>query len=194
MTQPKNPEIIFYSNTKVKENLEVEVNFPDKKESWGDMKILWRVGVLPPSRSSVIEALGRNSDGQPPPGFTTELPHHWTVDLDDGTGGGEDSPMQTTDVKGGLFLKPMRMMVQSEVMEYTGGKISIPPPFGDWPGSYFSDFIRIHWELIIVIERENKSELMWVQPLKVSQLPVSTKTTAMINSGRTETNHPLSTD
>ena len=86
------------------------------------------------------------------------------------------------------------MMVQSEVMEYTGGKISIPPPFGDWPGSYFSDFIRIHWELIIVIERENKSELMWVQPLKVSQLPVSTKTTAMINSGRTETNHPLSTD
>ena len=75
MTQPKNPEIIFYSNTKVKENLEVEVNFPDKKESWGDMKILWRVGVLPPSRSSVIEALGRNSDGQPPPGFTTELPH-----------------------------------------------------------------------------------------------------------------------
>ena len=152
------------------------------------------VGVLPPSRNSVIEALGRNSQGQPPPGFTTELPHHWTVDLDDGTGGGEDSPMQTTGVKGGLFLKPMRMMVQSEVLDYEGGKISIPTPSDDWPGSYFSDFIRIHWELIIIIERENKSELMWVQPLKVSQMPVSTKTTAIINSGRTETNHPLSTD
>ena len=92
------------------------------------MKILWRVGVLPPSRNSVIEALGRNIQGQPPPGFTTELPHHWTVDLDDGTGGGEDSPMQTTGVKGGLFLKPMRMMVQSEVLDYEGGKISIPTP------------------------------------------------------------------
>ena len=193
-SQPTNPEIIFHSNTKVSENLEVEVNFPDKKDSWKNMKILWRVGVLPPSRNSVIEALGRNSQGQPPPGFTTELPHHWTVDLDDGTGGGEDSPMQTTGVKGGLFLKPMRMMVQSKVLDYEGGKISIPPPSDDWPGSYFSDFIRIHWELIIIIERENKSELMWVQPLKVSQMPVSTKTTAIINSGRTETNHPLSTD
>ena len=45
-------------------------------------------------------------NGQPAPGLTTELPHHWSVDLDDGTGGGEDSPMQTTEIKGGLFLRP----------------------------------------------------------------------------------------
>ena len=71
------------------------------------MSILWRVKVLPPSRDALVDALGRDRNGQPAPGLTTELPHHWSVDLDDDAfSGGEDSPMQTTEIKGGLFLKP----------------------------------------------------------------------------------------
>ena len=50
----------------------------------------------------------------------------------------------------------------------------------------------IHWELIVVIERENQSELLWVQPLKVKHSSNSTETTATVNNGRTETNHAMS--
>ena len=69
-------------------NLVVEIEFPEEHETWGKKHILWRVGVLPPRRDKLMESLGRDSKGQPAPGLTTELPHHWTVDLDDGTGGG----------------------------------------------------------------------------------------------------------
>jgi hypothetical protein len=44
----------------------------------------------------------------------------------------------------------------------------------------------------VVIERENQSELLWVQPLKVKHSSNYTETTATVNSGRAETNHPMS--
>ena len=156
------------------------------------MSVLWRVGVLPPSRDALVDALGRDRNGQPAPGLTTELPHHWSVDLDDGTGGGEDSPMQTTEIKGGLFLRPMRIMQQSKIVEVKDGITTIPPPSGDWPGTIFSPLIRIHWEMVIVINRGNNPELLWVQPLKVKHPALYCVTDAVVNSGRTETNHPLS--
>ena len=134
-SQPKIPKIDFHSDTTSGEELVVTIDFPQKRkleehvcalESW----------VLPPSRKALMESLGRTENTQPAPGLTTELPHHWTVDLDDGTGGGEDSPMQTTDVKGGLFLRPMRIMQQSEIVDVVSGKTTIPPPRGNWP-NYF---------------------------------------------------------
>ena len=106
------PNIKFHSDTTSGGDLIATIDFPETKENWQGMSVLWRVGVLPPSRKALMEALGRKENTQPAPGLTTELPHHWSVDLDDGTGGGEDSPMQATDIKGGLFLRPMRIMQQ----------------------------------------------------------------------------------
>jgi hypothetical protein len=100
--------------------------------------------------------------------------------------------MQTNEIKGGLFLKPMRIMNQSEIIPLGENASTISPPSGKWPGTIFSSLIRIHWELIVVIERENQSELLWVQPLKVKHSSNYTETTATVNSGRAETNHPMS--
>ena len=191
-SQPMEPKINFHSDTTSGEDLVVNIVFPETKENWQGMSVLWRVGVLPPRRDALMESLGREQNSQPAPGLTTELPHHWSVDLDDGTGGGEDSPMQTTDVKGGLFLKPMRIMQQSEIVELTGKKTTIPAPIGNWPGTIFSPLIRVHWEMLVIIHRENLPELLWVQPLKVKHPALFCTTEAVVNSGRTETNHPLS--
>ena len=191
-SQPAIPKIDFHSDTTSGGELVATIQFPEGKDNWKSMSVLWRVGVLPPSRKALMEALGRKENTQPAPGLTTELPHHWTVDLDDGTGGGEDSPMQSTDVKGGLFLRPMRIMQQSEIVNVAEGKTTIPPPKGNWPGTIFSPLIRIHWEMVVIIERENLPELLWVQPLKVKHPALFCVTDAIVNSGRTETNHPLS--
>jgi len=191
LASPEPPKINFHSKTTSSQELVVEIEFPEEKEDWGEKLVLWRVGVLPPRRDALMESLGRDKDGQPAPGLTTELPHHWTVDLDDGTGGGEDLPMQSSDVKGGLFLKPMRIMNQSEIVTLSDGKTTIKPPLGKWPGTIFSPLIRIHWEMVIVIKRKNQSELLWVQPLKVMHTSQHTETEATVNSGRAETNHPL---
>ena len=100
--------------------------------------------------------------------------------------------MQTPEVKGGLFLRPMRIMQQSEIVPINNGKTIIPPPIGNWPGTIFSPLIRIHWELVIIIDRGDASELLWVQPLKVKHPALFCENEAIVNSGRTETNHPLS--
>ena len=189
---PPEPKITFHSDTTSGESLVVDIKFPEEYETWGKKHVLWRVGVLPPRRDRLMEILGRDANGQPAPGLTTELPHHWTVDLDDGTGGGEDLPMHNNEIKGGLFLKPMRIMNQSEIIPLENDSTTISPPSGKWPGTIFSSLIRIHWELIVIIERENQSELLWVQPLKVKHSSNYTETTATVNSGRTETNHPMS--
>ena len=91
----------------------------------------------------------------------------------------------------GLFLKPMRIMQQSEIVDVLDGETTIPAPKGDWPGTIFSPLIRIHWEMIVIIERDNLPELLWVQPLKVKHPALFCVTEAVVNSGRTETNHPL---
>ena len=87
-SQPKAPNIKFHSDTTSGGDLIATINFPETKENWQGMSVLWRVGVLPPSRKALMETLGRKENTQPAPGLTTELPHHWSVDLDDGTGGG----------------------------------------------------------------------------------------------------------
>jgi hypothetical protein len=83
-------------------------------------------------------------------------------------------------------------MQQSEIVDVELGKTTIAPPKGNWPGTIFSPLIRIHWEMVVIIERENLPELLWVQPLKVKHPSLFCVTEAIVNSGRTETNHPLS--
>ena len=190
MNAPASPEITIGSNSCSNEDLRVKVEFETIDESWGDINILWRVGILPPSRESLMKSFGRKTNQQPPPGLTTELPHHWEVNLDDGTGGGEESPMESNDVKGGLFIRPMRIMKQSETVKYEGEDLVLKPPHGMWPGTIFSPLIRVHWELVIVIERKVGRSLMWVEPLNILHQNKSSTVAANVNSGRTETNHP----
>ena len=190
MNSPTSPKITTDSNSCSNEDLRVKVEFETIDESWGDINVLWRVGILPPSRESLMKSFGRKTNQQPPPGLTTELPHHWEVNLDDGTGGGEESPMESNDVKGGLFIRPMRIMKQSETVKYEGEDLVLKPPHGMWPGTIFSPLIRVHWELVIVIERKVGRSLMWVEPLNILHQNKSSTVAANVNSGRTETNHP----
>jgi hypothetical protein len=190
LDSPKAPKIIYKSEPTANEEIELKITFPKRNDKWKDIDVLWRVGVLPPSRDSLMTAFGKKSNQQPPPGLTTVLPHHWHVNLDDGTGGGEESPMESNDVKGGLFIRPMRIMEQSETVKLANDKVTLKPPNGFWPGTVFSPLIRIHWELVIVISRENGRSLMWVEPLNVKHSKTKSVVDAPVNSGRTETNHP----
>ena len=110
-----------------------------------------------PARHKVFAALNLDPSGQPPPGLTTPLPHHWEKGLDDGTGMGEDAPMERHDVPGGVFLRPMRIMSSSEYveLEVKGGDFELSSPPGDWPGTVYGGLVRVHWELLINIERTN---------------------------------------
>jgi hypothetical protein len=88
--------------------------------------------------------------------------------LDDGTAGGEDSPIERKDIQGGVFLRPMRFSGeggQSSIEE--DGSFVIDPPQQLWPGTVNSPLHRIHWEFILKIKRENKMPLLWVCPIKV---------------------------
>lgn len=151
------------------EVLKGKITLPETREDWVDLTITWRCGILSPARHKVFAALGKDVNSQPPPGLTTPLPHHWEKGLDDGTGMGEDAPMQRDDIPGGVFLRPMRIMSSgsSEKMTLEGGEFTLESPEGDWPGSLYCGLIRVHWELILLIRRKKGGPLLWVSPLEV---------------------------
>ncbi|MDP6869785.1 MAG: hypothetical protein QGI21_03315 [Candidatus Poseidoniaceae archaeon] len=169
LKDPPQPPEIKLSGIVSGKPLKGEISIPEVRENWTNMKISWRVGVLPPARHKVFKMLGRDIDGQPPPGLTTPLPHHWEKGLDDGTGMGEDSPMQNQEATGGVFLRPMRMMGRGGNMEMSleGGKFSLEPPRGKWPGTIYGDLVRVHWEAVLSIHRSTGGTLLWVLPITV---------------------------
>lgn len=184
---PSNPEIEIIGEAVADQDLKIKVKFESKRDNWNSISVYWRVGALPPARDAVFSALNRTVEGQPPPGLTTKLPHHWEVGLDDGTGAGEDAPMQRQEVPGGLFLRPMRVMQFGGKVEYSEDEMVLENPKNTWPGTTISPLVKIHWEIIIRIERENEGPLLWVEPLRVkhSSKHVEQKTLT-VNDGRTE--------
>tara|TARA_B100000900_G_scaffold397053_1_gene396981 strand:+ start:374 stop:1516 length:1143 start_codon:yes stop_codon:yes gene_type:complete len=165
----KTPTIDFIHSSTADNPLELNVHFPEWEPAWNHVDAILRVGVLPPSRETLLETLQRNPQRQPPPGLSTELPHHWEVGLDDGTAGGEDAPMELKEVKGGLYLRPMRIMVQGKPERWREGEpLKLEPPEPTWPGSVHTELLRIHWEIILRIDRKRGGALLWVQPLKVA--------------------------
>ena len=165
----KTPKIDFLQPSKADENLVLNVEFPERDPTWNHVDAILRVGVLPPGRESLLRTLDIDPTRQPPPGLSTELPHHWEEGLDDGTAGGEDAPMEIKEVKGGLFLRPMRLMVQGEPQRWKDGEpLTLQPPSPTWPGSVNTDLLRVHWECIFRIDRQRGGALLWVQPLKVA--------------------------
>jgi hypothetical protein len=184
---PDDPVITMEETPVAGKPLNVEIHFPERRDNWSNIEVMWRVGVLPPAREDVFQSLGRSHQSQPPPGLTTALPHHWEVGLDDGTGGGEESPMEHHEVKGGLFLRPMRVMEFGGRVPWSPSKMVLEAPSGAWPGTVSTPLIRIHWELLIRIERPRGGSLMFVKPIAVAHpsLPVRIESLPT-NDGRTE--------
>ncbi len=185
---PKSP-IFELDESKNNCPLKGKLTLPEIKEDWRKISISWRVGILPPSREAIFKAQSRTENGQPPPGLATPLPHYWERGLDDGTGTGEDVPMQRTDLPGGIFLRPMRIMAlggRDNISE--DGSFTLDSPDDIWPGSFYSDLIRIHWEIVVKIRREKGGPLLWVQPLMVQQNGSRINVTKpQITDGRSET-------
>ena len=164
----ENPHIVFHSETSSDSNLEISIEFPYWSDQWREVEVSWQVGILPPSRNALLTAHQRTEKMQPPPGLSTELPHHWEASLDDGTAGGEDAPMDSRLVSGGLFLRPMRICEKGQSSVWKEGQIlKLAPPSTIWPGTTCTELIRIHWECIITIHRNELAPLYYVQPLKV---------------------------
>ena len=144
------------------------IQIPEMMDDWKSMTVHWHVGTLPPAREALIEISETSEGAQPPVGLSTALPHHWEAGLDDGTAGGEDSPIERKDIQGGVFLRPMRFSEeggQSDIKD--DGTFSIDPPKMLWPGTVNSPLHRVHWEFILKIKRHKKMPLLWVCPVFV---------------------------
>ena len=164
------------------------IKLPEKMDDWKSMSAHWHVGTLPPAREALIEISESKEGAQPPVGLSTALPHHWESGLDDGTAGGEDSPIERKDIQGGVFLRPMRFSEEGGESEIgDDGSFSIDPPQKVWPGTVNSPLHRIHWEFILKIKRHNKMPLLWVCPVVV-EFPdeVCELTDLSLNDPRTE--------
>ncbi|DAC21596.1 MAG TPA: hypothetical protein D7H91_03945 [Candidatus Poseidoniales archaeon] len=182
------PVVEFIQPSVANKTLELKVSFPEWDPTWNHVDAILRVGALPPSRESLLETLDRSPTRQPPPGLSTELPHHWQIGLDDGTAGGEDAPMELKEVKGGLYLRPMRIMVQGAPQRWQEGEVlKLEPPKPAWPGSVHTELLRVHWECILRIDRQRGGALLWVQPLKVAHSQQSTPLEHLpLHDGRSE--------
>lgn len=188
LNSPPKPELDI-NKISTGSNLKGKIKILEPKDDWISMKLSWRVGILSPARHKVFAALNRDPEGQPPPGLTTTLPHHWEKGLDDGTGMGEDAPMERHDAPGGVFLRPMRIMSTSKTFDIglEGGKFELEKPDGEWPGTVYGDLVRIHWELIVNIERQKGGPLLWVEPLTVAHSNKKiVNENLSISDGRTE--------
>jgi hypothetical protein len=185
---PAGPEISFSNQVISDEELLIQLSLPQVQENWLDLDVFVQVGLLPPARETLLEALSRNENQQPPPGMSTPLPHYWEKGLSDGTGIGEETPLERQGVSGGMFLRPMRIRQKSESysLSLNGGDLQITLPKG-WPGTQAGSFVRIHWELILQINRISHGPLLWVLPLRVAsgsgpfEMP-----TLNVNDGRSE--------
>lgn len=182
------PSVSFGCDTVADQSLSIQVNFSQWEDDWGEVELMWRVGLLAPSRERLLTSLNRSDSSQPPPGLSTELPHHWEAGLDDGTAGGEDAPMERRELKGGFYLRPMRIMAKSEFIPWKQGEsTSLPPISPTWPGTVTTDLLRVHWECVVKINRKKGGSLLWVQPLRVAHSSKATTTAAFdLHDGRTE--------
>ncbi len=118
-------------------------------------------------RRRVLELLERRPTRQPPPGSTTEI-LGINAPSDDGTGFGEDAPMQHHGWPGGLYLRPMRLGEEGpwEAIDRRG-IARLQPPEGPWPGTLYDDIVLIHWEVVVRFQHPKHGVLMHVTPLKM---------------------------
>ena len=169
LSMPSKPKIKIIDDIISGNAAKLHVEIDEIREGWGDISVVWRVGALPPEREAIFRAQNRVLSGQPPVGMTTEIPNNWAQAFDDGTAGGEDTPMEIANVKGGMFLRPMRIMESGGSSKWSKDSktLELDPPKNLWPGTHYSELLKIHWELIISINREKGGPLLYVMPLRV---------------------------
>jgi hypothetical protein len=80
---PAAPEISCPNQVISDEELIIQLSLPQVHENWLDLDVFVQVGLLPPARETLLEALSRNENQQPPPGMSTPLPHYWEMGLSD---------------------------------------------------------------------------------------------------------------
>ena len=170
LSMPTEPKIEVIGDITSGKSVQLQVEIDDIREGWGEISLVWRVGALPPERDAIFRAQNRVLRGQPPAGMTTEIPNNWAQAFDDGTAGGEDAPMEIANVKGGMFLRPMRIMELGGSSKWSERSkvVELDPPKNLWPGTHYSELLKIHWELIISINREKGGPLLYVMPLRVN--------------------------
>ena len=170
LSLPKKPRIKIIDQLTSGKAAKLQIDIDEIRDGWNDISVVWRVGALPPEREAVFQAQNRDLRGQPPAGMTTEIPNKWAQAFDDGTAGGEDAPMEIANVKGGMFLRPMRIMETGGSSNWSKSSkiVELAPPQNHWPGTYYSKLVKIHWEIIISIKREKGGPLLYVMPLRVN--------------------------
>lgn len=186
---PIEQPVVEFTNPIVSgEPLSGQIRLPKELPDWKSITCHWQVGTLPPSRKALIELSNSTEGSQPPVGLSTPLPHHWEASLDDGTAGGEDSPIERQDIQGGVFLRPMRFSAEGGSSTINqDGTFSINPPEQLWPGTVNSPLHRIHWEFIVKIKRNKQMPLLWVCPIHVQFPSTNVKLKDLdINDPRTE--------
>ena len=166
----KKPRIKIIDHLTSGKAAKIQIDIDEIRDGWNDISVVWRVGALPPERDAVFRAQNRDLRGQPPAGMTTEIPNKWAQAFDDGTAGGEDAPMEIANVKGGMFLRPMRIMESGGSSNWSKSSkiVELAPPKNHWPGTHYSKLVKIHWEIIISIKREKGGPLLYVMPLLVN--------------------------
>ena len=122
-------------------------------------------GVLAPRRHHIMDALGRSTSGQPPPGMTTALVGTEPA-FGDGTGVGEESPMGRHDWPGDVYLRPMRLGARGAWSPVVDGRVDVSAPAGPWPGSLYDALVRIHWEVVIACDHPAHGRLLHVTPVR----------------------------
>jgi len=137
----------------------------------------------------ILRALNRRHMGQPSPGMSTALPEKRIASGDEsGTGVGESTPMALSNTRS-TILEPMRIMEYGPWAHIDrlaeSNKIDLEIPM--WPGTVYSALIAIHWELYVIFQRPDGSEICWVQPVTVDQTdePITIEE-APVRSGRAE--------
>jgi len=127
-----------------------------------------RVGLLPPHRDALMDALVDGEMDRPPVGLSTPLPKGWMPVADDGSGIGEKTPMVVGKGPARLFQEPMRIQVACAAKSIKGGEmIELETPKGPWPGSEYGRFVNVNWELIIEFKSKKSRPLYWIERLDV---------------------------
>ena len=158
------------------------------------------VGMLVPERDAVLDVIGRDSGGQPPPGLSTPTPVSViALGESDGTSVGESVPMPS-DMAGSLLLEPLRVYHSGTwaSLSSTHDSFFLPEPEEKWPGSMYSPLFSVHWEVQMIgkkIHTDSKeakaganpssgepTDIGWAQvvivpprdfPIKIEKMPLS---------------------
>ena len=66
------------------------------------------------------------------------------------------------------------MCSESVEINIDGGRFKLKKPKGNWPGTVYGGLVRVHWEMIVNIQRDKGGPLLWVEPLVVDHQKTST--------------------